>query len=96
MPSLQDAVEMVRSSGAPCLFCGDAATAVGAFAPTRPEYRAAVGAPAGKTRVLLYPVCTPCAEYNMQHLEYTEVRVMHAFGVRDHHHVHPRSSALLC
>ena len=80
MTKVQAAVEAVGASGAPCLFCGGAATVVGAFAPTAPAARAAAGAPAGKVRVLFYPVCAGCAEYTRRHLAAAEWHILLAFG----------------
>ena len=56
------AVELVAAAGARCVFCGRAAELVGTFVPTDPGYRLLIGAPAGKARCLVYPLCEGCAD----------------------------------
>lgn len=42
----------------PCILCGGAPDRVGTFIPYRPQ---AWGASPGKTRILVYSLCTACA-----------------------------------
>lgn len=60
---VQAAVEAIGSQHLPCSLCHrPAAECVAAFAPTDPDLQRRVGTPAGKLRVLFYPICALCAE----------------------------------
>jgi len=54
-------IEAVAGSGRPCLLCGGASCIVACFVPDTPQYRAALGVPAGKARLMFYSVCARCA-----------------------------------
>ncbi len=55
--------EMVReSSQTPmnCCLCSNPADMRGVFCPTSQEFSEKIGAPKGKTRVVVYPICQKC------------------------------------
>jgi hypothetical protein len=55
---LETALENV--AGPPCLLCGVPGTLVGVWQPS-PTWQPRVGAPEGKTRLVIYSLCAPCA-----------------------------------
>ena len=50
-----------RMAALPCLLCGRTpACGVGAWVPDNPVDRFIIGAPAGRTRITVYPLCQVC------------------------------------
>ena len=73
------AVEELGSQHLACAICGRPDTEhVGVFAPTDANLQRIVGTPAGKLRLLLYPVCDMCAESaSLEVRERAALRFMH-------------------
>ena len=49
----------IKQAHPPCLLCGSRSTMTGVFIPGNPQLW---GAPAGKQRQVIYPLCHDCAD----------------------------------
>jgi hypothetical protein len=45
----------------PCCLCGQSSDVVGVFMPNK-DHAAEYGTPAGKNRLVFYPICAPCIQ----------------------------------
>jgi hypothetical protein len=58
---IQAALLLLSAQGAPCRLCGGRPDHYRVLFPPSPEDQAKILAPAGKTSILCYPLCSACA-----------------------------------
>ncbi len=76
---LELAAEELAALQLPCALCrAPSAQGVAGFAPTTPDLRRLVGAPPGRLRVCLFPICDDCAEHaTLEDRERAALRFVH-------------------